>query len=261
MTPSSTRRYSYRELMAVVFARDLGDGERGAAGMNALVPCAALSLARKLHAPNLTLCGELSVNPSPPALRVSVTDSRTHHGREAVETFLDVFAYSHGGLDFWFHNGLQIDMYGNVNLHAVGGPLERPAVRGPGLGNVSFAETADHFYLYPMRHDARLFVERVDFVSVPGNLRGPGSKRAAGIRTSGPRLCVTPMAVLDFHPESLKMRLRSVHDGYTIDDVKAATGFELLVADDARTTPAPSALELDTLRREVDPLGLLRDDG
>ncbi|HEX4467013.1 MAG TPA: hypothetical protein VH025_07485 [Solirubrobacteraceae bacterium] len=251
--------YSHRELMAVVFARDLADGERGAAGMNALVPCAALALARRLHAPNLTLCGELSVNPEPDALRVSVTDSRAHRGREAVESFLDVFAYSHGGLDFWFHNGLQIDMYGNVNLHAIGS-FERPSLRGPGLGNVSFAVTADHFYLYPMRHDARLFVERVDFVSVPGNLDGPESKRAAGISTSGPRLCVTPMAVLDFEPRSLRMRLRSVHAGYAIADVEERTGFELLLAGDVGTTPPPSRLELETLRSKVDPLGLLRED-
>jgi glutaconate CoA-transferase subunit B len=254
------RDYSYQELMAVAFARDLADGERGAAGMNALVPCGALFLARRLHAPNLTLCGELSVNPLPSALRVSVTDSRTHHGREAVETFLDVFAYSHGGLDFWFHNGLQIDAYGNVNLHAIGS-FDQPDVRGPGLGNVSFGVTADHFYLYPMRHDARLFVEQVDFISVPGNLTGPESKRAARINTSGPRLCVSPMAIMDFDPTSLRMRLRSVHEGYTTEDVLAATGFELLLGEDLHTTPAPSKLELETLRREVDPLGLLRADG
>jgi glutaconate CoA-transferase subunit B len=251
------REYSYQELMAVVFARDLADGERGAAGMNALVPCAALFLARRLHAPNLTLCGELSVNPDPPALRGSVTDSRTHQGREAVETFLDVFAYSHGGLDFWFHNGLQIDAYGNVNLHAIGA-FDAPEVRGPGLGNVSFGVSAEHFYLYPMRHDARLFVERVDFVSVPGNLSGPDSKRAAGIGSSGPRLCVSPIATMDFDPRSLRMRLRSIHDGYTLADVRERTGFELLLAEDLHTTIPPSSRELETLRRDVDPLGLLR---
>jgi glutaconate CoA-transferase, subunit B len=255
-----SRGYSSQELMAVVFARDLADGERGAAGMNALVPWAALSLARRLHAPNLTFCGELSVNPNPSALRVSVTDSRAHHGREADETFLDVFAYSHGGLDFWFHNGLQIDAYGNVNLHAIGS-FERPQLRGPGLGNVSFGATAEHLYLYPMRHDARLFVEQADFVSVPGNLKGLESKRAAGIVTSGPRLCVSPMAVMDFDPQSLRMRLRSIHDGYTLEDVRDATGFDLLLSDDLQVTPAPSVLELETLRREVDPHGLLRADG
>ena len=255
-----SRGYSYEELMAVVFARDLADGEIGAAGMNALVPCAALFLARRLHAPNLVIGGELSVNPNPSALRVSVTDSRTHHGREAVETFLDVFAYSHGGLDFWFHNGLQIDAYGNVNLHAIG-PIDAPTVRGPGLGNVSFGMTADHFYLYPMRHDARLFVERVDFVSVPGNLTGPASKREAGIDTIGPRLCVSPMAVMDFEPKSLRMRLRSIHDGYTLQDIEDNTGFALIVSDELHTTEPPSDFELEVLRREVDPNGLLRADG
>jgi glutaconate CoA-transferase subunit B len=255
-----SRDYSYEELMAVCFARDIADGERGAAGMNALVPCAALFLARRLHAPNLTLCGELSVNPSPAALVGSVTDSRTHQGREAAESFLDVFAYSHRGLDFWFYNGLQIDAYGNVNLHAIG-PFDAPTMRGPGLGNVSFGVSAEHFYLYPMRHDPRLFVERVDFVSVPGNLTGPASKRDAGICTSGPRLCISPMAVMDFEPPSLRMRVRTIHDGYTLSDVQQSTGFDLIVSEDLHRTQRPSRRELEVLRHDVDPHGLLRADG
>jgi glutaconate CoA-transferase subunit B len=244
--------------MAVTFARDLLDGERGAAGMNSLVPWAAILLARALHAPNLVTCGEPSVNVSPSKLFVSPTDPRSHEGAEATETFLDIFGYSHHGLDFWFHSGLQIDAYGNVNLHCIG-DIDKPRVRGPGVPNVSYAVTSKRFYLYPMNHQVRTFVERVDFISVAGNLRGPDSKRTAKMLNEGPRLCVTPLAVLDFNPDTLRMRLKSIHDGVAIGDVVDRTGFDLEVPRPLPVTPPPSKTELETLRRDVDPDGLLRN--
>ena len=42
---------------------------------------------------------------------------------------------------------------------------------------------------------------------------------------------VTNLAVLDFEPESKHMRIQSVHPGVTVDEVQAATGFELLLPD------------------------------
>jgi len=49
--------YSTAELLAVLLARDLRDGERGAAGAAAAIPMAAIMLAREMHAPNLEIAG------------------------------------------------------------------------------------------------------------------------------------------------------------------------------------------------------------
>jgi glutaconate CoA-transferase, subunit B len=51
------------------------------------------------------------------------------------------------------------------------------------------------------------------------------------------------------------MRLVAVHPGVSLDDVRAATGWDLRVADDLRTTPAPSDEELRLIREELDPQG------
>ena len=64
------------EQMVVVLARDLADGELGAAGAAALVPMAAIALARELHAPNLTVGGEMFFNPEPGRLWVGLRSAQ-----------------------------------------------------------------------------------------------------------------------------------------------------------------------------------------
>ena len=51
------------------------------------------------------------------------------------------------------------------------------------------------------------------------------------------------------------MRLRSVHPGVTVDEVVAATGFELVVPDDVPETRLPTADELELIREVIDPDG------
>jgi hypothetical protein len=51
------------------------------------------------------------------------------------------------------------------------------------------------------------------------------------------------------------MRLRSVHPGVLVDDVVAATGFELVVGDDVELSRLPTAEELRLLNEVIDPSG------
>ena len=43
------------------------------------------------------------------------------------------------------------------------------------------------------------------------------------------------------------------HPGHTLDEVTAATGFELLVHPELAETPSPTERELHLLRTQVDP--------
>jgi hypothetical protein len=52
------------------------------------------------------------------------------------------------------------------------------------------------------------------------------------------------------------MRLRSVHPGVTVDDVVAATGFELAVPDEVPESRLPTHEELQLIREVIDPTGL-----
>ncbi|MCS0543396.1 hypothetical protein NXY55_25790, partial [Aeromonas veronii] len=176
---------------------------------------------------------------------------------EGIEGFWELFGHSHHGLDFFFHSGIQIDQYGNINLHLVG-DIEKPTFRGPGVANVSFGSSSKRIFLYTEKVTRRLFVPKVDFVSIPGHLDGPESKKLMGCKVnSGPCLCVTPMAVFDFDESTLRMRVRSVHKGYTLEELLENIGFTPLVSPNVTITPEPTEEELYHLRN-IDKIGLLQ---
>ncbi len=101
-------------------------------------------------------------------------------------------------------------------------------------------------------HSKRAFVEAVDFVS------GVGYDRAAelgeGAKFHEIRRVVTNLGVFDFESENNRMRIRSLHPGVTVEEVQAATGFELVVPADVPETRQPTAEELALLRERIDPL-------
>ena len=104
-----------------------------------------------------------------------------------------------------------------------------------------------------MRHDKRRFVEKVDFITTPGYLSGPGAREAAGLPPgTGPYRVVTNLAVQGYHPESKRMTLLQTQPGVSVEQVLENTGFDLLLADEITENPPPTAEELRVLREEVD---------
>jgi acyl CoA:acetate/3-ketoacid CoA transferase beta subunit len=107
-----------------------------------------------------------------------------------------------------------------------------------------------------MPHEPRRLVPRVQYLTTPGFLDGPGGRERAGLRGEGPTRVITDLAVLDFEPRSKRMRLLSVHPGVTPEEVQSRTGFPLLRAETVGETPAPSAEQAAILRQRVDPEGI-----
>jgi acyl CoA:acetate/3-ketoacid CoA transferase beta subunit len=70
------------------------------------------------------------------------------------------------------------------------------------------------------------------------------------------RRVVSNLAVMDFETPDHSMRLRSVHPGVTVDEVVAATGFDLLVPDEVPESRLPTDDELHFIRDVIDPGGL-----
>ncbi|MBW2544298.1 MAG: 3-oxoacid CoA-transferase, partial [Deltaproteobacteria bacterium] len=70
---------------------------------------------------------------------------------------------------------------------------------------------------------------------------------------AGPYKIITNMAVMDFEPESKRMRVISVNPGYSLKDIEENCGFELLKASNIVETPSPTEEALRLLREEVDP--------
>ena len=63
------------------------------------------------------------------------------------------------------------------------------------------------------------------------------------------------LASFDYDPASHRMRLLSVHPGVTVAEVVAATGFDLVIADDVPVTRPPTVEELRLIRDVIDPKG------
>ncbi|MEX2702902.1 MAG: CoA-transferase, partial [Candidatus Baldrarchaeota archaeon] len=105
--------------------------------------------------------------------------------------------------------------------------------------------------------DARRFVERVNYITTPGYLTGPGAREKAGLpEGSGPYRVITQLGVYGFDEETKRMKLLSVHPGVTIDDIKANSQFEILIPEEVSTTKPPTKEELKILH-EIDPTGIV----
>ena len=68
----------------------------------------------------------------------------------------------------------------------------------------------------------------------------PGALGAHAARFHCLPRVVSNLGVYDFETPDLRMRVRSVHHGVTVDEVVAATGFDLVVPDDVATTRVPT---------------------
>ena len=256
---------SIKELMATFLARDMTDGEEIFVGTNLPVIRAGVLLAHLHHGPSMRVMvahtrTNLYHTPVMEYFEL-LTDWRGARWAEAYFNDNEIVMYQKSRRDSVFFVGaLQIDPFGNSNLIGLGKDRRRLALRGPGaIATTTNASHVRRFYLFVNEHSPRVFVPRCDFVSTVGWAEGGAdARRRLGLPGGGPRYCVTPLAVMDFEESSKRMRLHSVHPGVTVDEVRAQTGFELLVPAHVPVTPAPTAEELFILRGRVDPQGLLR---
>lgn len=229
--------------MAVALARLLRDGETVFFGVASPLPMVAALLAKRLHAPNLTILTiPGGVDPSPDALPISTVDPRLLGGAAALVTLADIFDLAaRGRLDTAFLGGVQIDQRGRINLSAIGDP-RHPKVRLPGgAGSAALMPTAGRTILWRTRHDTRTFVDALPFVTAAGNVDR----------------VVTPLCVLR-RVDGL-LDVESVHPYSTPDEIRAATGFPVTVTTATPFTPPPSDAELAALRA-VDPAGVVASE-
>src|SRR5205814_1549755 len=235
--------YNAMELMICCAARLLEDGRTVAVGTG--VPCAAAMLAQRTAAPNLVIFFEAGgVGPQLPTMPISVGDSRTFYRALMATSMADVMETCQRGLmDYTFLGGAQIDNYGNLNSTMIRKDYARPKVRLPGSGGASDLASFCWRILVVTQHDRRRFVEKLDFLTTPGYLTGPGAREAAGLPPgTGPYRVITDLAVMGYAEDTKRMQVLSLHPGVTLAKVQESTGFELEASESAGITPSPSEL-------------------
>jgi len=208
--------YNAMEMMICIAARELED--RSTVGVGTGAPCAAAMLSQKTCSPNLIIMFEAGgIAPLLPEMPISVGDSRTTWKAVMASGMCEIMETAcRGMLDYTFLGGAQIDMYGNLNSTRIGDDHQKPKVRFPGSGGANdFASFAWRMMVMTPQ-DAKRFVEKVSYITTPGWLEGGDSRAKSGLPlNAGPYKIITNMAVMDFEPESRRMRIISVNHGYS----------------------------------------------
>jgi glutaconate CoA-transferase subunit B len=248
--------WSASEMLVVAGARALQGRRVCFVGIG--LPNIAVALAQRTVAPDIELIYESGVYGARPArLPLSIGDPCLVTGATAAMSMVELFQlYLQGGLvDVGFLGAAQLDRFGNINTTVIG-DYHHPKVRLPGSGGAcEIAINAGEVFIL-MRQSARSFVERIDFRTSPGNLGGAALRAAQGWQGRGPSVVVTDLGRYGFDQDTGEMRLEAVHPGVTVEDVRAATGWDLKIAGELATTPDPTAEELRLVREELDPDGV-----
>ena len=220
-------------------------------------PCAqvAMHVARRTHAPDMTLVegAMYAVNPDPPFIPPTSNDASLSRGAAYSMRFEEFFdAAIRGDVDRMFLSGGQIDGFGNTNVTAIG-PAGRPKVKlGGGGGGCNLSATIGALTLWTTRHrSGRTLVESCDFITDIGHRTPQGGRAELGFTGGGPQWLVTELGVFDFRDG--RARLVQVFPDVSVAEVRTATGFPLEVAGDLRSVSPPSTAEL-AMVRAVDPL-------
>lgn len=177
-----------------------------------------------------------------------------HGDVEACNPYRRMFDVVWSGRRHVMMGATQVDRYGNQNIAALGADPHRPTVQLLGVRGAPGNTINDTTSYWVGKQGPRVFVEAVDVVC------GIGWDRAAELGPTAARFheirrVVSDLGVFDFETDDHRMRLRELHPGATVEQVVAATGFDLVIPDDVPTSRPPTPDELALLDTLIDPAG------
>ena len=231
--------HSADEMMTVAAARELRDGEVCFVGIG--LPSTAANLARGMHAPDVVLIYESgTIGSRPTRLPLSIGDGDLAETADSVVSVPEIFNYwlQGGRIDVGFLGAAQIDRAGNLNSTVIGS-YDEPKVRLPGAGGAPEIAAQAKRVITIIRQSPRTFVGELDF------------KSSLGARD---QVVITDLGILRRQGGTVPPRngsdlvLEALHPGVTLERAREATGWDLAVADDLRTTEPPTQEELARLR-------------
>lgn len=248
--------YTNREMQAVQIAKCIKSKQIVIVGTG--LPLIGASLAKACFTPDCHLVVETGImDIAPLEVPSSVSDLR-FMAHSAVQW--DNVRYVGFQVNTWMKNnrdmiafigGAQIDPYGNVNSTSIG-DYNNPKTRFTGSGGANGIATFVNTVIM-MQHQKRRFIEKVDYLTSPGWIDGPGGREKVGLPGNrGPQMVVTDLGVMKFDEETKRMYVSGFYPGVTLEEIQENTGFEI---DVSRAVPleSPSEEIIRMIREEIDP--------
>jgi len=241
--------FTAAEMMTVAASRLLQNEDVCFVGIG--LPSAAANLARLTHAPGVVLIYESGpIGAKPDVLPLSIGDGSLAETADTVVSTSEIFRYwlQGGRVTVGFLGAAQIDRFANINTTVIG-DYAHPQVRLPGAGGAPEIAACAGKVILVLRQSARAFVERVDFITSVGYLNGGEARKRLGLPGQGPVAVVTDLCLMSPDAATKELTVTHLHPGVSADKVRAATGWKIRFADAVDETPAPTTLELETLRQ------------
>jgi glutaconate CoA-transferase subunit B len=253
---SDYTNYTIQEMQAVTIGRQIKNGQVVTVGTG--LPLIGAALAKRVYAPECNLVVESGLmDCSPIEVPRSVGDNRlmAHCGSQWPNVRFVGFETNE-----WIHDndrlvafigGAQIDPYGNVNSTCIG-DYHNPKTRFTGSGGANGIATYTNTIIM-MQHQKRRFIEKIDYVTSPGWMDGPGGRERKGLPGNrGPLMVVTDRGVMKFDEETKRMYLAGYYPTSSPEDIIENTGFDIDVSR-AVLLDAPEPEVIKLIREEIDP--------
>jgi glutaconate CoA-transferase subunit B len=236
------------ELQTIVAARRLAHATTVFIGVGR--PSTAAILARMVHNPSLVLIYESgTIGAKPFHIPLSIGDGELAETADAVVGVPEMFNYwiGAGRVEVAFLGAAQVDRFANLNTTVIG-DYDHPRTRLPGAGGAPEIAASCGEVVVTVAHSPRTLVERLDFVTTVGYGDGPGARERLGLRGGGPTAVITDLGVLVPDATTYELELRQIHEGVTVEQARAATGWQLAVAGELHVTEPATDAELAALR-------------
>lgn len=248
---SATCDFTLAELLIVAASEAWrGNGELIASGLG-VIPRLGASLAKLSHSPELLMTDSEAFLVEEPVPLGARTEQPRYAGYLSFER---VFECVWGGRRHAMIGPTQVDRWGQTNLSCVG-DYQQPKIAMLGVRGLP-GNSINHLNsFFVPSHNTRVFVSgEVDMVSGVG-FKAERWPEGARRDLMDIRRVVTDLCVMDYDGPERAARVRSLHPGVSFEQVQDNTGFPLLKAPDLGETAAPTAAQLEIIRR-LDPHGL-----
>lgn len=258
--PAESDSWTIDELMAVCLSREYHNNSICSVGSVSPLAMVSYLLAKRTHAPNLTIIalngGFIDIDFHPMSLTAAEPlqfgSAKVFWGGD--ETYH--WYYQQGRITHEVITTAQLDRRGRTNNAWIGSGDQ--GVRLPGQGGMAdVANLHRHFTLYLARHTRERFVEAVDFCTASRGLLTDEERGRAGLAPGRVRV-ITELGVFELDHGDRLFHLMSIHPGVALEEIRDRTGGEVLVSRTLAITEPPTREQLRQIREEIDPFGIRR---